>query len=185
MQTPVRLSGAAVADPRSSESSESSESFESSREWQQCAVAGPSLRAVPEPQQQPHTKASLDHVQPAHAASAEGERSNVPGVEGGGGTRVHAMDMDRARGRSHEPTAVRPALGLGWPESAHHWTGTPGRAASLDCSGRSGESDAGRARFLDRVEGGDPRRTGPPASHDPSMCRWSGWYADPDGWSDG
>ena len=27
------------------------------------------------------------------------------------------MDMEGARRRSHEPTAVRPELGLGWPES--------------------------------------------------------------------
>ena len=42
-----------------------------------------------------------------------------------------------------------PDLGLGWPESTHRWTGTPGQAESLDCSGRSKERDAGRAR-LDR-----------------------------------
>jgi hypothetical protein len=34
------------------------------------------------------------------------------------------------------------------------------QAASLDCSGWGEERDAGRAR-LDRVEGGDSRRTGP------------------------
>ncbi len=45
-----------------------------------------------------------------------------------------------------------PELGLGWPESAHGWTGTRCRAASLDCSEWSGESDAGLAR-LDRAEG--------------------------------
>ena len=70
------------------------------------------------------------------------------------------MDIEGARRRSHEPTAVRPELGLGWRESAHCWTGTTCRAASLDCSGWSEERDAGRAR-LDRVEGGDSRRTGP------------------------
>ena len=78
----------------------------------------------------------------------------------GGGTRVHVMDIDGARRRSHEPTAGRLVLGLGWLESTHRWTGTPGRAASLDCSGRSKERDAGRAR-LDRVESGGSRRTGP------------------------
>ncbi len=81
-------------------------------------------------------------------------------VNGGGGARIHGMDIDGAHRRSHEPTAVRPELGLGWPESTHRWTATPGRAASLDCSGRSEERDAGRAR-LDRVEGKDSRRTGP------------------------
>ena len=70
------------------------------------------------------------------------------------------MDIDGARRRSHEPTAVRPELGLGWPESTHRWTGTTCRAASLDGSEWSEERDAGRAR-LDRVEGGDSRRTGP------------------------
>ena len=70
------------------------------------------------------------------------------------------MDIEGARRRSHDPTAVRPELGLGWRESAHCWTGTTCRAASLDCSGWSEERDAGRAR-LDRVEGGDSRRTGP------------------------
>ena len=75
-------------------------------------------------------------------------------------TMVHTKDIEGARRRSHEPTAVRPELGLGWPESAHGWTGTTCRAASLDCSGWSEERDAGRAR-LDRVEGGDSRRTGP------------------------
>ena len=72
----------------------------------------------------------------------------------------NAMDIEGARRRSHEPTAVRPELGLGWLESAHRWTGTTCRAASLGCSGWSEERDAGRAR-LDRVEGGDSRRTGP------------------------
>ena len=68
------------------------------------------------------------------------------------------MDIEGARRRSHEPTAAWPELGIGWRESAHCWTGTTCRAASLDCSGGSGERDAGR---LDRVEGGDSRRTGP------------------------
>ncbi len=70
------------------------------------------------------------------------------------------MDIEGARRRSHEPTAVRPELGLGWLESALHWTGTTCRASSLDYSGWIEERDAGRAR-LDRVEGGDLRRTGP------------------------
>ncbi len=74
--------------------------------------------------------------------------------------RTHAMDIDGARRRSHEPTAVLPELGLGWQESTHCWTGTTSRAASLDCSEWSEEKGAGRAR-LDRVEGGDSRRTGP------------------------
>ena len=70
------------------------------------------------------------------------------------------MDIEGARRRSHEPTAVRPELVLGWLESAHRWTGTTCRAASLNCSGWSEERDAGRAR-LDLVDGGDARRTGP------------------------
>ena len=70
------------------------------------------------------------------------------------------MDIEGTRRRSHEPTAVRPELGLGWRESAYRWTGTTCRAASLDCSGWSEKRDAGRAR-LDWVEGGDLRWTGP------------------------
>jgi hypothetical protein len=110
-------------------------------------------------------------------SGSEGERAaGGPGLEppmlsgrgaptrsDGGGTRIHTMDMDGARRRSHEPTAVRPELGLGWPESTHRWTGTSCRAASLDCSEWSEERVAGRAR-LDWVEGGDSRRTGPTRS---------------------
>ena len=70
------------------------------------------------------------------------------------------MDIEGVSRRSHEPTAVQPELRLGWLESTHRWTGTTCRAAALDCSGWSEERDAGRAR-LDRVEGGDLRRTGP------------------------
>ena len=72
----------------------------------------------------------------------------------GRGTTIHAMDIEGASRRSHELTAVRTDLGLGWPESTHRWTGTTCRAASLDCSEWSEERDAGRA-LLDRVEGGD------------------------------
>ena len=71
----------------------------------------------------------------------------------GGGTWIHAMDTEGARRWSHEPTVVRLELGFGWPESAHRWTGTTCRAASLDSSGWSEERD--------RMEGGDLRRTGP------------------------
>jgi hypothetical protein len=72
------------------------------------------------------------------------------------------MDIDGARRLSHEPTAVRPELGLGWQESTHRWTGTTCRAALLDCSEWSEERGAGRGR-LDwaRIEGGDSRLTGP------------------------
>ena len=66
---------------------------------------------------------------------------------------VHAMDIDGARRRSHEPTVGRPELGLGWPESTHGWTGTRARAAPLDYSEWSEKRGAGRVR-LDRVEGG-------------------------------
>jgi hypothetical protein len=71
------------------------------------------------------------------------------------------MDIDGALRRSHEPTAVLPELGLGWPESTHRRTGTTCRAASLDCSEWGEERGAGWVR-LDWVEGGDSRRTGPP-----------------------
>ena len=82
------------------------------------------------------------------------------GERGGAATMIQAMDIDGARRRSHEPTVVRPKLGLGWLESTHRQTGTTCRAASLDGSDWSVERDAGRAR-LDRVDGGDSRRTGP------------------------
>jgi hypothetical protein len=55
-------------------------------------------------------------------------------------------------------------LGLGWPQSAHRWTGTTCRAASLDCSGR--EMPA-RAR-LKRVEDGGRAEPG----HDSRFYRW-------------
>ncbi len=44
--------------------------------------------------------------------------------------------------------------------SLHHWTGTTGRAASLDCSEWNEYRDAGWA-LVDRIEGGNSRRTGP------------------------
>ena len=69
------------------------------------------------------------------------------------------MDMEGARRRSHAPTAVRPELGLGWPESASlDRDKMPGRVTRL--LRMEWKRDAGRAR-LDRVEGGDSRRTGP------------------------
>ena len=82
--------------------------------------------------------------------------------DGGGGTRIHAMDIEGGgRRRSREPTAVRPALGLGWPESA--WLDRdkmPGRVTRI--LRMEWKRDAGRARLpVDRVEGGDSRRTGP------------------------
>ena len=61
---------------------------------------------------------------------------------------------------AHVLTAALKELGLGWLESAHRWTGTTCWATSLDCSGRSEERDAGRAR-LDGVDGGDLRQTRP------------------------
>ncbi len=48
---------------------------------------------------------------------------------------IHAIDIEAARSRNHEPTAVRPELGLVWPESAHGRTAAGEircRAASLD-----------------------------------------------------
>jgi hypothetical protein len=69
------------------------------------------------------------------------------------------MDIEGARRRSHEPTAVRPELGLGWPESTSlDRDNMPGRVTRV--LRMEWKRDAGRAR-LDRVEGGDSRRTGP------------------------
>ncbi len=48
--------------------------------------------------------------------------------DGGGGTRIHTMDIEGARRRSHEPTAVRPELGLGWTGSKAETRSGPGRA---------------------------------------------------------
>jgi hypothetical protein len=62
-------------------------------------------------------------------------------------------DIEGARSRSHGPAAERPELGLGKPESTHHWTGTTCRAAPLACSDWSEERVVGRSR-LDRVECG-------------------------------
>ncbi len=52
-------------------------------------------------------------------------------------------DIKGGRGRSHEPAAERPELGLGEPESAHCRTGTSCQATSLACSDWSGERDVG------------------------------------------
>ena len=73
---------------------------------------------------------------------------------------VHAMDINGARRRSHEPTAARqePELGLGWPESTHRWTMTTCRAASLNCS--EGSKERVSRVWLERVEGEGSRRTG-------------------------
>ena len=69
------------------------------------------------------------------------------------------MDIEGARRRSHEPTAVRLELGLGWPESTSlDRDKMPGRVTRL--LRMEWKRDTGRAR-LDRVEGGDSRRTGP------------------------
>jgi hypothetical protein len=77
--------------------------------------------------------------------------------------RTGAGDIEGARSRSHGPTAERPELGLGEPESMHRWTGTTSWAGPLACSDWSEERDVGRSR-LDRVEGGGdnekPGRTG-------------------------
>ncbi len=72
---------------------------------------------------------------------------------------IHAMDIEGARRRSHEPTAVRLELGLGWPESTSldrdNMPGCVTRILRMEW-----KRDTGRAQ-LDRVEGGDSRRTGP------------------------
>ncbi len=79
------------------------------------------------------------------------------GWRGGTGGGLGPMDIEKARRRSHERTAVRPELGLGWSGSTLRWTG---RAASLDCpagewryAGR-GAVKSGRRRRLtaDRAE---------------------------------
>ena len=144
------------------------------------AYVGPALRSLgPEPQGSgPAAKLALGRTSnPRMLPRREdhaGSRRSWAGAErspmDGGGTRVHVVDIDGARRRSHEPTAGWLELGLGWPESTHRWTGTPGQAASLDCSGRSKERDACRAR-LDRVEGRDSRRTGPSRIQDVPLGR--------------
>jgi hypothetical protein len=81
---------------------------------------------------------------------------------------AHAMDISGARRRNHEPTLVRPKLGLGGLESTPRLTGTTCRAASLDGSDWSVERDAGRARL-------DRRRTGPGRTtiQDVPLDEWS------------
>jgi hypothetical protein len=81
-------------------------------------------------------RAADGYVIPDDSGSEEGRAAGGPGPEppilsgpgaltlwDGRGTKIHTMDIEGARSRSHEPTAVRPELGLGWPESAHCWTG--------------------------------------------------------------
>jgi hypothetical protein len=60
---------------------------------------------------------------------------------GGAGGGQEQADIEGARSRSHGPEVERPELGLGEPESAHHWTGTTCRAAPLACSDWSEERD--------------------------------------------
>jgi hypothetical protein len=81
----------------------------------------------------------------------------------GGSTRVHVMDINGARRRSHELTAARPELGLGWQESTHRWTGTPCRVrvARLLTRGVRRESPPGRGWTGLRAEAyGGPDRAG-------------------------
>jgi hypothetical protein len=103
-------------------------------------------------------------VEPAHAASAGGPGREPPMLGGRGA-------LTRGWRRRYKGTCG----GHRWGPQAESWTdcgvagartrmagvfASLGWAASLDCSEGSKERDAGRAR-LDRVEGGDPRRTGP------------------------
>ncbi len=56
--------------------------------------------------------------------------------------RIHTMDIECTRSRPGIMNPGRPSplmvwlpkLGLGWQDSAHHWTGTTCWAVSLDCS---------------------------------------------------
>jgi hypothetical protein len=68
------------------------------------------------------------------------------------------MDIEGARRRSHEPTAVLLELGLRWPESTSlDWDNMPGCVTRI--LRMEWKRDTGRAR-LDRVEGGDSQQTG-------------------------
>jgi hypothetical protein len=103
----------------------------------------------------PHTAEALAEDQSRRSGSATG--SEGWGWRGGTSGGPGPMDIEEVRGRSHEPTAMRPELGLGWPGSILPWTGTTCRAASLDCPEWSKERDAcrgavrsGRRRRLTR-----------------------------------
>ena len=107
--------------------------------------------------------------------------SDSAGESDGGGTRArvhwHAMDIDGARRRSHEPTAAGLAAGAR--------TRMAGVYASLDRNAGPGRvTRAGRpgARRLDRVEGTgkDSGRAGPRSKDVPASAVGSEWDADPD-----
>jgi hypothetical protein len=66
---------------------------------------------------------------------------HIGGIGGG----PEPADIEGGSSRSHGPAAERPALGLGEPESTHHWTETTCRAAPLACSDWSKERDVGRS----------------------------------------
>ena len=129
-------------------------------------------RRWPEPKERPHwwrTRRGRSYTLHTAEALAEdqsrrsGGTSEDWGWRGGTGGGPGPMDIEVARRWCHEPTAVRPEFGLGWPGSTLRWTGTPCRAASLDCpDGARREVPAG-AR-LDRAEGGGSRWTGPTQS---------------------
>ena len=73
-----------------------------------------------------------------------------------------------ARRRSHEPTAVRPELGLGWPRSTLRWTGTTVGSITRRPNGARREMQAGCGWIGLKAEiHGGPGRAGPRTK----MCR--------------
>ena len=80
---------------------------------------------------------------------------------GSGGTRVHAMDIDGARRRSHEPTVERAELGLGWPQSLHiaglEQRSVPRHSTTLNGVRRGSPGGCSWAGSIARTHG----RTGP------------------------
>ncbi len=87
-------------------------------------------------------------------------------VRAGAGAAAPVQDRGQWTSRKHAGGVMSrlrrgPELGLGWPGSTLRWTGRTCRAASLDSPDEARrEMPAGRR--LDRVEGGDSRRTGRP-----------------------
>ena len=126
--------------------------------WRSTAEAAPAVgRACgPEPKERPHwwrTRRGRSYTLHTAEALAEdqsrrsGGTSEDWGWRGGTGGGPGPMDIEVARRRCHEPTAMRPELGLGWPGSSLRWTGTTCRAASLDCpDGATREPQRGAGR---------------------------------------
>ena len=77
------------------------------------------------------------------------------------------MDIEGARRRSHEPTAVRLELGLGWPESTPGQDAGPRHSTAPNGVGRGTLAGRGWTGSKAETRGG-PGRAGPRSK----MYRW-------------